>query len=117
MRRHPDTHTLDLFALGEAGRDEGMTRAVEHADAVIPGWSDRAMEMLDEYLSQQPGRFIAPDVRAWAHDRGLPTPPTALSWGSVIRTAAERGKIKRVGYQQYGNATMHTQSVSVWQRP
>lgn len=117
MRRRKDTQTLDLFAEGQAGRDEGMTQAVEHADDVDPGWSTRAAEMLRAYLPTASGPFIAPEVRAWAYERGLPKPTTNMAWGAVFMSFAKRGLIKRAGYTQYGDKTMHTQSVAVWERP
>lgn len=116
MRRNADTHTLDLFAEGQAGRDEGMTQAVDHADAVDPGWSTKAAQMLLDYLPTATGQFIAPEVRAWAYDRGLSKPPTNMAWGAVFMSFSKRGLIRRAGYTQYGDKTMHTQSVAVWER-
>lgn len=94
---------------------EGMNRASSHADSNIPGWSQAAFELLVEYLKLHPtSTFISPQLRRWASERGFPEPPTAWAWGSVFNKASRHQLIKRVGYVQYGDSTMHLQSVSQW---
>ena len=39
-------------------RDDGMQRAVDHADAVVHSWSDRAGELLLEYAAQRRGSHV-----------------------------------------------------------
>ena len=52
--------------------------------------------------------------RAYAYAHGLPIAPTQYAWGSPFVRASKAGIIKRVGYRDYGDATMHTQTVAVW---
>lgn len=113
---HADANPAGSFAEGQAGRDRGMTQAVDHADALVPGWSAEAAQKLHDFLKEFRDPFIAPDVREWAYRRGLPKPPTNMSWGAVFMSFSKRGLIRKVGYRQYGDKTMHTQPVVVWER-
>ena len=77
-------------------RDDGIRRAVEHADSVEPSWSDRAGAMLLQYAASREA-WMAEDLREWAHARGLPSPPDGRAWGVVVRRAAAAGHIVKVG--------------------
>ena len=78
-------------------RDDGMQRAVDHADAVVHSWSDRAGELLLEYAAQR-GPWMVEDLREWAYVHGLPSPPDGRAWGAVVQRAARAGSIVRVGW-------------------
>jgi len=80
-------------------RDDGMHRAVDHADAVVHSWSDRAGELLLEYAAQR-GPWMVEDLREWARASGLPSPPDGRAWGAVVRRAARAGSIVRVGWHE-----------------
>lgn len=98
----------------ESRRDDGMQRAVEHADDVKPYWSDMAMTWVLVYRDMH-AEFLAEDVRAYAHAGGLPGPPDGRAWGAVIRRAAKAGHIVKVGY-----APAKTSNLSpkvLWGRP
>ena len=91
--------TGDLLAWGEAKarRDDGMARAVEHADAVTADWSERAMAaLLDFVRSHGDIPFMAEDVRVMADY--IPPPPDGRAWGAVFQRAARAGHIVKVGY-------------------
>jgi hypothetical protein len=98
------------------GAIEGIRRSAKRAETQAPGWKDRATEKLIEYVTTFRGtRFIAPDVRYWAERNGLDTPASNYAWGGVFRAAAAAGLIRAVGYMQYGDGVMHTQSVRLWE--
>lgn len=92
--------TDDLFTFAEATkrRDDGMRRAVEHADDVTAEWSKRAIGLLIEYARWDDAGFLAEQVRLFAHDQGLPSPPDGRAWGAVFQRAAKAGHIVRLGY-------------------
>jgi hypothetical protein len=102
-------------AAGVVGAELGMHRAADHAEAEAPGWSDRALDYVHRYLREHPGKpVIAAEVRTLVHAQGLDLPPSPYAWGAVMRAAARRGWIKRDGFTNYGDATTHTQPVTVW---
>jgi hypothetical protein len=99
---------------GALGRDAGIAQAVEHAEAVVPAWRDRAYAMLVRYAAAHPRyEFVAPDVREWAAEHGLPS-ASAFAWGPVFRRGARDGIIERAGFTTYGDETMHAQTVTLW---
>src|SRR4051812_29537975 len=83
-----------------ARRDDGMARAVEHADAVAPSWSERALRSLMEFKLYNPAAdsFMAEEVRKWSELNGLAAPPDGRAWGAVFQRAARAGHIVRLGY-------------------
>lgn len=124
-RRPPDDHSGDLFAppptissdLGRAGRDAGMQTAIEHADSIAPGWSDRAFELLVEHTRSRPPPFTSPQFRILATQRGLASPASNMAWGSIFHRARKAGLLVRDGFEQYGDATMHSQTITRWKVP
>lgn len=99
--------TQDLFdyAQARARADDGIQRAVTHADAVEPSWSDRALNALLWYASatgggERPGPFLIEDMRACAYLAGLPPPPDGRAWGAVVQRAARAGHIVQVGFER-----------------
>lgn len=116
-----DTRTPDLFAesptilreLGNAGRDAGIKTAVDRADETIDEWSARAYAYIVSF-AKRGAPFTCPQVRAAAEADGFPLPPSAFAWGGPMNRASRDGVIKRCGFVQHGDATMHTQGVSQW---
>lgn len=98
---------------GDQGAIEGMERALSAAGKV---WRDEAYATLAAYVRQHDHPFVIPEARDWAYDQGLDFPPSDRAWGGVVKRAAGAGLIRRVGYRPYGDARMHTQPVSVWER-
>jgi len=79
-------------------RDEGIARAVSHADALDPEWSDTAFGMLQEFCTVRRGcLFTSEDVRRWCDIRGFET-PVAKAWGHIMLRGARTGLIVKVGY-------------------
>jgi hypothetical protein len=100
-------------------RDEGITRAVKHADAVSKDWSERAYRFLKWYITSLDRKttFVIEDVRALAKTKvSLEDPPSARAWGSLAVKAVKAGLIKRAGYTQVRNPAAHRANCTVWQR-
>lgn len=87
-------------AEAERRRDTGMARATDRADREKHKWSAKAMHALHLYCVQHPGtKFLGEQVREWAElGKLVPVPPDERSWGSIFRSAAADGLLKRVGY-------------------
>jgi len=102
---------------GEVLRDQGMKRAIDHAEQVVPNWADLATAKLIEYIKIHPHlEFMGEDVRVWAHQRGLLEPPHKRAWGGVIMIAAKKGLIVRVRIGQVKNPNAHRANASVWRK-
>jgi hypothetical protein len=95
------------------GAERGMNQAVDHANRVAPNWSTRAYEKLFEY-AWLGNDFMTEDVRLWAEQTGLDSPPDNRSWGAVINKAVRANLIERVGY---GNSkTGHMRPMPIWRK-
>lgn len=103
----------DLFDFARQLADAGMQTAVEHADAVDAGWSDRALEHVRAFATFRE-RFLGEDVRTWAHEQGLPKPPKACAWGAVMVRAARDGLIARGGYGTTRIPPQHAKPAVLW---
>lgn len=96
-------------------RDAGMSAAIQHADAVSEGWSDRAYSVLVDFVGANPSRaFMAEDVRASAEKEGLPLPPDNRAWGGVVARDARAKVIRRMGYGAQKSVTCHCSLKSTW---
>ncbi len=94
--------------------EEGMNRAVEHADAEEPGWSERAYRLLFAYAEAHP-LFATEDARTWAHNEGgLPLPPDGRAWGAVTNRAVRAGLIVRDHYRPTRIPPAHASPRPVW---
>ncbi len=78
-------------------RELGIQRSGDHADAVESGWRYQALALLVAFAKQQPGPFLIEQARAYAEANGLPPPPDARAWGSVVRLAASKRRIEKTG--------------------
>lgn len=108
------TAQMDLLSYIEAQTlaEQGMTRAVDHADREQPGWSEQAFEALLAFAVTTEGEFTAERARAACHELGLAQPPDARAWGSVFNLASRRGHILKVGYAP--RACGHNTPTIVW---
>lgn len=93
--------------------NDGMARAVEHADAVEGDWSERAYQMLLDYALNH-FEFMTENVRVWAHERGLPTPPDGRAWGAITVRAVRDKIIIRDRYQFTRIPPAHSTPRPVW---
>lgn len=106
------TDLVDLMTAAELA-GEGMDRAVDHADRVTPGWSDRAYQLLEQYAVSH-WQFMTEDVRNWAHKLGLPEAPSGRAWGAVALRGCREGIISREGYRKTVNPLAHGTPATLW---
>jgi hypothetical protein len=79
-------------------RNNGMRRAVTHANADLPDWSRNAYRFLVRFARRN-HEFLAEDVVAKAAESNcVEAPPEPRAWGAVIRAAARAGVIRKHGY-------------------
>lgn len=95
---------LDPDAVARVRRDDGIQRAVDHADRVSHAWSVLAYQTLLEYLKFVPDPFgdgfIAEDFTGYALARRVPKPPDNRAFGAIIQRAARAGLIVKAGYRE-----------------
>lgn len=95
------TDLLDLIAAAKERAEAGMKSSVDHADSDLPGWSERALELLVEYANGQrgigDGTFLTEDAREYAYQAGLSRPPDDRAWGAVSQRARRQGLLIVVG--------------------
>lgn len=102
------------FIEGAKLRDEGILKAVTHADKVKDNWSGDAIEMLKEFIRINPGEFMCEDFRSYCAVIDFPLPPHARAFGHVIRKAGDMGIIEFIRYDKAKNPKCHRTPVSVW---
>jgi len=105
---------LTIFDTGTELRDQGMKKAVDHADAIINDWSEGAYQFLLIFL-QHRSIFMTEEVRE-ASMGIVPEPPSLRAWGSVIVRAAKSGHIQRAGYKNVKNTKAHSTPATVWKK-
>lgn len=107
--------TLDIYQ-AEKKRDEGIERAKNHAEAVEPGWNERADQMFKEWLQGWPQgyKFLIEDFRMSASIRGLPEPPSNRAFGGMALRARKAELIKSVGLAATTSKKGHRCFASVW---
>lgn len=98
--------------LGKKLKEDGMKRAVDHANAVHKEWSEVAYDFLKGYIEINP-MFMTEDVR-FASQGIVPSPPSQRAWGSVIRRAAVEGIIFKAGTKSVKNGKAHMAFATVW---
>ena len=81
----------------QAQRDRGIASSAAHAEQVIDGWSNLALEYVRLFAMRNSGTFTAEDVLEAADRDGIIKPPTDRAYGAVFRRAARLGIIARAG--------------------
>lgn len=108
----PAPTQLDLFS-GAEKRDKGIAQAINHADAVSPGWSKDAFLFLLNYMRTH-SEFMGEEVRT-ASEGILPEPPDKRAWGAIMVRAVKSGLLVRKEYRSVTNPKAHKSICSVWQ--
>ena len=103
---------LNTLPSGEALKDQGIEKALDHANQTHEIWSERAYGFLLEYLKSH-GEFMTEDVRK-ASEGIVKEPPSLRAWGGIIVRAARAGLIKRVDFRNVKNARAHCTPATVW---
>lgn len=112
MKPTPTREQTSLDFTGITLRDEGMERAITHADMASLNWSDRAFLFLYKYAKSH-STFSGEQVREASKDK-LEAPPHLRAWGGVIMSAAKRGVIEKIGYIQVENPLAHKANAALW---
>lgn len=103
------------FEQGRKLRDEGMKRAVDHANKVSPGWADKAYRFFTEiFLRDHNGSFMAEEVRAYAALMDIDLPPSNRAWGGIFNKAKKQDLIKQIDTRKVTNPRAHCANAAVW---
>jgi hypothetical protein len=106
---------LDQIAEGERLRDAGIKTALDHANAVSPDWSERALNLVRDFLKYHRGEFMVEDLRSYAAMQdNFPLPTNARSWGGIIKKAEKEGLVRRLDFSATKNPKAHRTPASVW---
>lgn len=101
---------IDTMSPAVAGREA----AARNAENQIPGWQDAALNCLRTFARTN-DRFMAEKVREWAHtEAGLPLPPSARAWGSVMVRASKLGLIVADGVARSKLPPRHSTFGAIW---
>lgn len=100
------------FEAAEKARDYGIQKAVDHANAVNDNWSERAYDLLKEFINSNKV-FKCEDFRMWCCDK-IEQPPSLRAFGGIIMKAAKAGLIEKVGIEAVSNVKAHMANAGVW---
>lgn len=78
---------------------DGIRRAVEHANRDIEGWSEHAVTIVRCFALTRKEPFLAEEVRQYAETLEFPRAPDQRAWGAVMKQAAKRGHIRMAGFR------------------
>lgn len=97
-----------------AERDDGIKRAVDHAEEDCPGWAELALQFIKVHCAKNRGaRFTGLQLREASIAYGLIQPENSKAWGGPISRAARAGTLKRVGTVPDPNR--HCNPVPLWE--
>lgn len=101
-----------------AKRDAGITKAVNHADAVRTNWSLEAYKHFCAFAQRSKRRanrtFLTEEVRQYAERQGLPPPPDGRAWGGVTVKLVREGLIRSCGYIPQQSPNCHGSPKNLW---
>ena len=96
-------------------RDDGIARAVNHANNVLPSWGERAYIHFCEYARFHAVEFITEDVREYAYRQGFVRPPDERAWGAISTRATRAGIVYKVDDSgRAKNPRGHMHPCSLW---
>lgn len=102
------------FETARRKRDEGIQRAIDHAEVVTPRWGDTAWSFLVDYARANLS-FTAEDARQAAERAGaVPPPPDKRAWGGVFQRASRAGLIQRIGFVTARDPKVHCNNIALW---
>lgn len=111
---------LDLIREGEELKQQGLLRAIKHADKESPQWSQRAFNVAVEYVKNElrsGQQFKSEDIRIWAYrwDK-IHRPPNERAWGAVCVSMAKQGLIEKIGLASVTNPKAHGAIATLWRK-
>lgn len=92
--------------------EDGIKRAVDHANLVQPDWSDDAYNFLLGYAERHE-TLTCEQVRIAAAGT-VSQPPRNQAWGGPVRRAAKAGLLAKQGYAHAKDPKVHMSPVMVW---
>jgi hypothetical protein len=102
------------FPTGKELQEEGMQRAIDTTEKLIPEWSDFAYQYLQQYCREHPGQeILGEDVRA-ASIGIVPEPKSNRAWGAIFSRGARSGLLDHVGYKPVKNPRGHCGLTRIW---
>lgn len=110
---------LDLIAEGQQKAQEGLARAVDHADREVPGWKERCWTLFLEWLDRMPAghRFLLEEFRLHIEAQGkLENPPSKRAYGFVSVKAAKAKLIFQCGTGRVTNPQAHRANSARWEK-
>jgi hypothetical protein len=123
MQRTLETMQTSATDLAEKLKEEGIKTAIEHADIEEPSWSEKAYQMLEQFLvdpanprMKYQDTFLGEEVRQYAFIHGLENPPSKRAWGAIIVKAQKEGLIEFAGYGKTSNPKAHSTPAALWKR-
>lgn len=103
------------ISFARQARDKGIKQAVDHANSVDVGWSEKVYALLKDFVKSYSGPFQFESFRLSI--AGLvPEPPHKRAFGAIAAKAAREGLIRRVGYAPVKSVNCHRANASVWRR-
>ena len=103
---------FDYFKEGIRKRDEGMARALAHAEDVEEDWSKKALRFVYQYAKTH-DEFTGEMIRNASSDL-VPRPPHLRSWGAIIVKAVKAGWIRQIGFTHVINPKAHRANAALW---
>lgn len=98
----------------------GMDKSGRHADALLPGWTKDAFNLLQKFIDchlGEFGTFTTEQFRIWAYEnRMIEQPPRDTAWGGVIKKASALGLIRRKAWGEATTAAAHKRTVAIWEK-
>lgn len=103
--------------MGEKLRDEGMKKAIDHANRIEEKWSDMAYNCLIRYVrTKKTGdEFLAEDFRKWAMSQTpLPRPPNLRAYGAIMMRAKKNNIVSSRGTRPVSDPGSHKANANLW---
>lgn len=110
---------LDAIREGQQLKEQGIKKALDHADVAFPSWTERAYSVLIDYLNDpnSNSKFKAEDIRLWAKLKDkIEDPPSKRAWGGIILRAKYNGLIQSCGITNVVNPKAHRANCTLWQK-
>jgi hypothetical protein len=92
----------EMFRKIARRRDDGIQRALDHAEQENRNWRESALLLLETFLLERGGiPFLAEAFRVYAkRSKRVPDPPDARAWGAVMTAAKKSGMIVACGAER-----------------
>lgn len=108
-----------LFETGTDLRDQGIERAVSHAERIDPGWKEKVWDLFKRWIAKKEVgyKFLIEDFRRDVEKFGkIESPPSNRAFGFVSVRAAKQNLIIQVGTQKVKNKKAHRANSACWQK-